>query len=83
MSDAKQQGPLVLVRKESDHVWVISINRPHVRNCIDRPTAAMLSQIVSDFEKDSLSRVAVLHGEGGVFCAGADLTAIADRDPHR
>jgi enoyl-CoA hydratase len=43
----------------------------------------MLSQIVSDFEKDSLSRVAVLHGEGGVFCAGADLTAIADRDPHR
>jgi enoyl-CoA hydratase len=30
------------------------------------------------FEGDEGQRIAVLHGEGGVFCAGADLTAIDD-----
>ena len=35
------------------------------------------------FERDPEARVAVLWGEGGDFCAGADLVAIAEGRPNR
>lgn len=73
----------MLVRKETEHVWIITINRPHVRNAIDRPTATLLSRTILDFERDPNSRIAVLHGLGSVFCAGADLSAISRRDISR
>jgi enoyl-CoA hydratase/carnithine racemase len=38
---------------------------------------------VIDFETDHVARVAVLHGIGTVFCAGADLSAIANADTNR
>ena len=30
-----------------------------------------------NFEKSKESKVAILHGQGGNFCAGADLTVVA------
>jgi enoyl-CoA hydratase len=58
-------------------VWVININRPHVRNAIDRPTATALKEAFLAFDKDPFASVAVLHGSDGNFCAGADLKAVA------
>jgi enoyl-CoA hydratase len=46
------------------------------RNAVDGPMAAALAQAFVAFEQDDRAAVAVLHGEGGVFCAGADLKAI-------
>ncbi len=58
-------------------VFIVTINRPHVRNAIDGHTAAALAQAFRLFEADDALAVAVLSGAGGTFCSGADLTAIA------
>src|SRR5690606_12729973 len=47
------------------------------RNAVDGPTAAALERAFRDFDADPDARVAVLWGEGGHFCSGADLKAIA------
>ena len=64
-------------------VLVVTIARPEVRNAVDGPTAAALSAAFSAFDADSSLSVAVLCGEGGVFCAGADLKAVASGDASR
>ena len=59
-------------------VFTVIINRPEVRNAVDRETAEALSRAFRTFEEDDSSYVAVLYGEGGNFCAGADLEAIME-----
>lgn len=58
-------------------VWTIAIDRSAVRNAVDAPTAQALADAFRAFEADDAARVAVLAGEGGTFCAGADLQALA------
>ncbi len=59
-------------------VITIVINRPGKRNAVDRETANALRQAFTDFEENDELKVAVLWGEGGNFCAGADLEAVGD-----
>jgi enoyl-CoA hydratase len=69
------------VRSEkSGPVTTIVLARPEVRNAVDRTTAAALADAFRAFEADDGARVAVLYGEGGTFCAGADLGALARGD---
>ncbi|MCB1843188.1 MAG: crotonase/enoyl-CoA hydratase family protein [Halioglobus sp.] len=56
---------------------VIAINRPQVRNAVDVETAALLADAFRAFDADEDSDVAVLTGNFGSFCAGADLQALA------
>lgn len=56
-------------------ITTITINRPEARNAVDPATARLLFQAFLDFERDEASRVAVLTGAGGAFCAGFDLKA--------
>lgn len=66
------------VRSEKDGpVTTVVLSRPDVRNAVDRPTAEALADAFRRFDADPEARVAVLWGEGGHFCAGADLKAIA------
>jgi enoyl-CoA hydratase len=66
------------VRREVDGpVVVVAIDRPEVRNAVDRRTAAALAEAFRAFEADDSLAVAVLTGLGGTFCAGADLKAVA------
>lgn len=58
-------------------VTTIIVSRPEVRNAIDRATALALADTFREFEADADARVAVLHGDHGTFCAGADLKAAA------
>ena len=58
-------------------ITVVSITRPEVRNAVDGETAACLARAFRDFETNPDSDVAVLYGDYGHFCAGADLKAIA------
>ena len=58
-------------------VAIVTINRPHVRNAIDAATAAALIEAFVAFEANDSLAVSVLTGAGGVFCAGADLKALA------
>ncbi len=57
-------------------VTVVTIDRPTVRNAVDRTTADALSEAFRSFDADDAQSVAVLTGAGGTFCAGADLGAI-------
>ena len=59
-------------------VSVVTIDRPEVRNCVDGPTAAELAAAFRTFDEDPDAAVAVLTGEGGCFCAGADLKAVGE-----
>ncbi|MFF4346137.1 crotonase/enoyl-CoA hydratase family protein [Streptomyces sp. NPDC001530] len=58
------------------YVTTVVLSRPEARNAVDGPTAAELADAFREFEADDAARVAVLWGEGGTFCAGADLKAI-------
>ena len=58
-------------------VTTVIIDRPDVRNAVDRPTAEALARAFLQFEQDESASVAVLWGAGGTFCAGADLKAIS------
>ncbi|HLG62303.1 MAG TPA: crotonase/enoyl-CoA hydratase family protein [Ktedonosporobacter sp.] len=60
-------------------VFVVTINRPAVRNAIDGPTAAALAQAFRAFDADETLSVAILTGADGTFCSGFDLTAVADQ----
>jgi enoyl-CoA hydratase len=65
------------VRVERDGpVTTVILHRPHARNAVDGPTARQLADAFRGFEADETQAVAVLYGEGGTFCAGADLKAV-------
>ncbi len=64
-------------------VTTVVLNRPEVRNAIDRATAAELAEAYRAFERDEAALVGVLFGDHGHFCAGADLKAIAAGRPNR
>ncbi|POX51660.1 enoyl-CoA hydratase [Streptomyces sp. Ru71] len=66
-----------------DHVTTIVLSRPEVRNAVDGPTAAELAAAFHAFEADDEARVAVLWGEGGTFCSGADLKAMGGERGNR
>jgi len=67
----------VLIEKQ-DSICTIIINRPDVRNAVDRSTADKLADAFRSFDRDDDLSVAVLCGNGGNFCSGADLKAISD-----
>jgi enoyl-CoA hydratase len=69
----------VTVEVERDGpVGIVTIARPEVRNAVDRPTADAVEAAVLDLDADPGVRVGVLTGDGGTFCAGADLHALED-----
>lgn len=56
-------------------VTTVIIDRPAARNAVNGPTAAALYQAFDEFDRDDSAAVAVLWGDHGTFCAGADLKA--------
>lgn len=64
-------------------IAIITIERPERRNAVDSATAAALVAAFEKFDADEQASVAILQGEGGYFCAGADLKAVATEDGNR
>ena len=64
-------------------ITTVLLSRPARRNAVDGPTAAALADAFRAFDADDEAAVAILHGEGGVFCAGADLTAVGTESGNR
>src|SRR5262249_52238093 len=69
--------------ERSGPVTTVGLHRPARRNAVDGPTAAQLAAAFRAFEADHDAAVAVLHGGGGVFCSGPDLTAIGPEGGNR
>jgi hypothetical protein len=68
----------ILFAFEGDHVAVITLNRPRVRNAVNAAPARRLDEAVKRVEQDRAIRVAILTSSNDrVFCAGADLPEIA------
>lgn len=62
--------------ERSGPVTTVVLHRPEQRNAVDRATAEALADAFRAFDADPAASVAVLHGDGGTFCSGADLTAL-------
>lgn len=58
---------------KADGVLTIIINRPQVRNAVDAETMTALRRVLEEAAQDSETRVIIMGGAGGHFCAGADI----------
>ena len=61
-------------------VTTVVMNRPQARNAVNGPAAAELHAAFDQFDADDAASVAVLWGDNGTFCAGADLKAFGTPD---
>lgn len=75
MTHITEAGGPVLIERDGP-VTTVVLNRPEVRNAVDGPTARALAAAFRAFDEDDGASVAVLTGNGGAFCAGADLKAV-------
>jgi len=75
--DLEDNSTVVVEKDEAFKVMSIGINRPEKRNCVNKETADKLYEAFADFEADENINCAVLHGVGGNFCAGYDLSELA------
>ncbi len=64
----------VLINRQGP-VWLLTINRPQVRNAVDAETMTAIREGVEAAAADADSRVVVITGAGGAFSSGADLSA--------
>jgi len=78
MSEADGKSGLVLFEMASEHVALVTLNRPEKRNAINGEIAAALGEIVRQTEDDPQIRCVILTSSNDkVFCAGADLAAVS------
>src|SRR5438128_2594416 len=69
---SREEASAMVVRVEkSGSVTTVVLNRPEVRNAVDRATAVALAEAFRAFERDETALVGVLYGDHGQFCAGA------------
>src|SRR6266702_2094625 len=78
-----QEAAMPVRVEKQGHVTTVILDRPEVRNAVDRLAAQALADAFRAFDADPEARVAVLWGAGGTFCSGADLKAIAAGEPNR
>jgi enoyl-CoA hydratase len=69
--------------ERSNRILTVIHSRPQVRNAVDPEHAEALHEAFVAFDSDEAADVAVFWGEGGAFCAGADLKRLANDDVTR
>jgi enoyl-CoA hydratase len=62
---------------EDEAITVVTLDRPERRNALDHATLAELTEVLADAQARP-TRVLVLTGASGHFCAGADLQGVED-----
>lgn len=60
------------------HVAVVMLNRPEKYNALDLRMFEALGEAADSLAKEPRLRAVVLHGAGGNFCAGIDITVFTD-----
>lgn len=73
----------VVLTERRGHVFIVTLNRPHVRNAMSRAMFEALTDAWVTINEDPDIYVAILTGAGGAFCAGGDLremSAIQSQD---
>ncbi len=67
-----------IIARADGPVLHLTLNRPEVRNAMSGPMVQELRAALADAEQDETTRVVVLRGAGGHFCAGGDVRGMAD-----
>jgi enoyl-CoA hydratase/carnithine racemase len=66
----------VLVDRPGERVALLTLNRPHVHNALDRAALAALCDAFETLRDEPEVRAIVLTGTGKSFCSGDDLKAL-------
>ncbi|MFW9930818.1 MAG: crotonase/enoyl-CoA hydratase family protein [Candidatus Thorarchaeota archaeon] len=66
---------MVISVEEKKEITTIIIDNPEVKNAIDRHSALELANAFREFDGNKNSKIAILWGENGCFCSGANLKA--------
>ena len=79
MTDADQvSGNEVQFERHGEHIALLTLNRPEVRNAVNGALASRLDALLKQTEQDDTIRVVILASSNArVFCAGADLSEIS------
>ena len=72
----------VLIEKV-DGVMIITINRPHVRNAVNRNVSYGVCAGLDEMDASDDIQVGILTGAGGYFCSGMDLKAFVNGEVTR
>jgi enoyl-CoA hydratase len=67
-----------LIEESRDGVMVLTINRPEVRNALNREVSEAIAAAMDRLDEDPAIRVAILTGAGGTFSSGMDLKAFGE-----
>jgi enoyl-CoA hydratase/carnithine racemase len=70
----------LVLRDDADGVATLTLNRPDKLNALTPSVFIALRGHIDDLTKDDSVRCVVLTGAGRSFCAGHDLTAIAEHE---
>jgi len=62
-----------LLYEKSDHIGVITLNRPERLNAISFEMLKLLTKTLAEADEDDAVRVLILTGAGRGFCSGLDL----------
>lgn len=72
----------VLVEHD-DGLVIITINRPQVKNAVNRAVSYGVCEAIDEMERRDDLRLAILTGAGGNFCTGMDLKAFSQGEVTR
>ncbi|MHA6803372.1 enoyl-CoA hydratase/isomerase family protein [Salinifilum ghardaiensis] len=75
----ERSGEDPVLARLSGNVLTVTLNRPRKKNALDPDAWRLLREAFRGAASDDAVRAVVLTGAGGDFCAGADLTAMTDR----
>ena len=68
------------IRYETDGpIAIITIDRPGARNALNHAAEAELAEAAQRMAGDNTVKAGVLTGANGTFCAGADLSEMAQK----
>jgi enoyl-CoA hydratase len=71
----------VVVERPGEHVALVRLNRPEVRNALNLATRRLLAEQITALGADETVRVIVVTGDAQAFAAGADITEMAGATP--
>ncbi|MHC4840342.1 MAG: enoyl-CoA hydratase/isomerase family protein [Planctomycetota bacterium] len=66
-------------KSDNDRVVIITLNRPQVKNAINKAMVAELHHAFDALQEDTDVGAVVLTGQGGDFAAGADIAELRER----
>lgn len=70
-----------LITEEDDEIIMVTVNRPHVHNALNRETLQEMKQLLEKIIRDSKQKCVILTGAGEkAFIAGADIKEMSLMD---